>query len=273
MITRLLLGLALSAAIGGLGYWRRSLTGSGWLGAVIIGTTTTAAGSWAWGLLIIVFFALSSALSKVGARRKQAIAADKFSKSDRRDLWQALANGGLPALLALGYAVTPHPLWWAAALGAVATATADTWATEIGTLSRSSPRLITSGRAVERGTSGAVSGLGLAATTAGAATIGAVAWAACAVGLGNGLAGAGWMLGAALVGGVGGSLIDSLLGATVQQIRWCPACATETERTVHRCGTATSIRRGWRWLDNDWVNAVSTGGGALIAGLGYLALG
>ncbi|HEY1011242.1 MAG TPA: DUF92 domain-containing protein, partial [Herpetosiphonaceae bacterium] len=87
---RIALGLALSAAIGGLGFWRRSLTASGWLGAVLVGTATFGFGGWAWGLVVIVFFAASSALSKLGKRLKLALAADKFSKSDQRDLWQAL---------------------------------------------------------------------------------------------------------------------------------------------------------------------------------------
>ena len=265
MIIRLLLGFGLSAAIGALGFWRHSLTRSGWLGAIVVGTITTGLGSWAWGILIIAFFGFSSALSKIGAGRKMALTADKWSKSDQRDFGQTLANGGVPALLAVGYALAPHPAWWAATLGAVGTAAADTWATEIGTLSRVAPRMITSGRRVERGTSGGVSALGLGATLAGAATIGAVGWLAVAAGLGNGVTAGGWMLAAAIVGGVGGSLADSLLGATVQQMRWCTVCERETERIVHRCGTATAAWRGWRWLDNDWVNAISIASGAALA--------
>ena len=93
MLERTLLGLALSFFVGGMGYWRHSLSASGWLGAVAVGTLAMAA-SWAWGLLIIVFFVLSSALSKLGKGRKLAVAEDKFSKTDRRDLGQVL--GGLP---------------------------------------------------------------------------------------------------------------------------------------------------------------------------------
>lgn len=268
----MLFGLLLSALIGSVGYWRHSLTRSGWLGAIIVGTATTAFGGWAWGSLIIIFFALSSLLSKAGQPRKLAIAADKFSKTDQRDLWQVLANGGLPALLALGYAATPHPGWWAAALGAVATAAADTWATEIGTLSRSAPRLITSGRRVKPGTSGGISSLGLLATLLGAAAIGATGWLACAIGGGNGLAAGSWMLGVSLIGGSSGSLFDSLLGATLQAIRWCATCSCETERTIHRCGTPTRAFRGWRWLNNDWVNLLSIASGAGVAALSYILL-
>ncbi len=75
----------------------------------------------------------------------------------------------------------------------------------------------------------------------------------------------------ATVGGLTGSLVDSLLGATVQAIYYCAACSRETERPVHGCGRPTKLIRGWTWLNNDLVNlAASLIGGlvsALLAGL------
>jgi uncharacterized membrane protein len=66
------------------------------------------------------------------------------------------------------------------------------------------------------------------------------------------------------VGGFVGALIDSLLGASLQAIYYCPQCQKETERhPLHSCGSATSLKRGWVWLNNDWVNAACT----LSAGL------
>src|ERR671926_29505 len=73
------------------------------------------------------------------------------------------------------------------------------------------------------------------------------------------------VLPAALVGGVAGVALDSLLGATLQAIFWCPRCGAETERRFHACGTATIPLRGWRWLNNDAVNALSSVGGAAVA--------
>ena len=53
--------------------------------------------------------------------------------------------------------------------------------------------------------------------------------------------------------------MDSLLGATVQVIYTCPACGKETERhPLHACGTQTVYKRGWRWMNNDAVNAFCT---------------
>ncbi len=74
--------------------------------------------------------------------------------------------------------------------------------------------------------------------------------------------------------GVGGATFDSLLGATVQAIYFCPTCQKETERhPTHTCGAQTIQRRGWRWLQNDWVNFLCSLTGALLAaGLYYRLL-
>jgi uncharacterized membrane protein len=67
------------------------------------------------------------------------------------------------------------------------------------------------------------------------------------------------------IGGFTGALVDSILGATVQEVRFCDACAVETEQRVHRCGTQTRAIRGAPWCDNDTVNAIATAAGAATA--------
>lgn len=258
---RLMLAFGLSLAIGGLGHARGSLTRSGWLGAVIVGTASVGLGGWAWGVLVVVFFVTSSVLSHWRRERKASIAADKFDKTERRDLAQTLANGGAIVGLALLHAIDPQPWQWFGAVAALATVNADTWATEIGSLSARPPRLITSGRVVTPGTSGGISGPGTLATVAGALTIGlSAAIMALIGGAGGGLA----ALLAGLIGGTAGGFADSLIGATIQAQRWCAVCGVETERAVHRCGTPTIQRRGWPWLRNDGVNFVASLVGAAI---------
>ena len=172
-LPRILAGIILSALIGGAAYRRGSLTPSGWLGAIITGTLTFGFGGWTWGLTLIAFFLSSSALSHFRQARKQAIAGEKFEKGGRRDLSQTLANGGAGAALALAYGLNGAPIALLAAFaGVMATVTADTWATEIGILSLRPPRLITSWRIVEPGTSGGVTAYGLFASGAGALMIG-----------------------------------------------------------------------------------------------------
>ena len=90
---------------------------------------------------------------------------------------------------------------------------------------------------------------------------------------GRGARVAGALLLAATVGGLAGSMMDSLLGATVQAIYRCEQCHKETERRVHRCGQATRLVRGWRWMGNDVVNALaSVVGAAVAAGIAWSLL-
>lgn len=263
-----LIGIILSSLIGLLAYRRGSLTRSGVAGAVIVGTSIFGFGGWAWGLTLITFFVTSSLLSHYKESTKETLA-EKFDKGHRRDLGQALANGGVGALIALVYAIRPDPLLLAAFAGAMATVNADTWATELGVLARKPPRLITTFREVEPGTSGAISLPGTLASAAGALVIGLAL--AGSLALESTLAGARYIVpllsfaGTALIGGLAGSLFDSLLGATVQAIYHCPTCHKETEKTLHTCGASTQLIRGWRWLNNDGVNLISSLVGAAIA--------
>lgn len=271
-------GLVFSALIAWGGYRRESLSQSGVAGALLVGTLIFGLGGWVWGLLLIAFFATASALSRYGAKRKRVVA-DHFAKTGRRDLGQALANGGLGAGLAVAHVLSggTQPLLFFAFVGALAAVNADTWATELGILSGEEPRLITTGENVERGTSGAISSLGSLASMAGAWLIG---FLALAFQMAQGwLSGAphdprlGWLPLVAALGGLAGSLLDSLLGATLQVTYYCLRCGKETERPTHKCGQQAIHLRGWHWLNNDWVNVCASVTGALVAaGLGALAL-
>lgn len=258
MIQQLIPAFILSSGIASIAYWRQSLSRSGVVGALLVGTLTFGLGGWFWGLLLGIFFISSSLLSHFKEGEKQQ-AAEKFEKGHRRDFGQAMANGGFGALIALGNALIPSPAWYYLFVGVMATVTADTWATELGTLSKEPPRLITTGQPVEVGTSGGVSLLGTAVSMVGGLIIGL---AAGLLGRRKPL----WQL--ALIGafsGLAGSLFDSLLGATVQQIYYCDQCQKDTERKLHRCGQETRPVRGYAWLNNDVVNLLASVVGGLTA--------
>ena len=70
---------------------------------------------------------------------------------------------------------------------------------------------------------------------------------------------------AVFIGGVAGSAADSLLGATVQERRWCDQCAKGTEQRVHHCGFPTRIVGGIAGIRNDAVNVLCTTIGAIVA--------
>jgi uncharacterized protein (TIGR00297 family) len=289
LLSDLLLGLLFSSTISTTAYLRGSLTLSGIVGAILVGTITFAAGGLSWAILLIAFFLTSSALSHYKSRTKEPLA-EKFQKGYRRDLGQVLANGGWGAVIALALSISPQPVLFFAFVGAMATVTADTWATELGVLSARPPRLITNGRVVSVGTSGGITFFGTLVALVGATFVGLVASLAF---LGVNAAYvltelssidfrivvAVWRLTAvrvillAALGGLAGALFDSLLGATVQAIYFCDADQKETESRIHQCGHPTRLIRGWRWLDNDWVNFLASVFGSVSAGAGYLVIG
>jgi uncharacterized protein (TIGR00297 family) len=245
-----------------------SLSRSGAVAACLLGTVFFGLGGWPWALLLLTFFTTSTVLSHLFRKRKETLN-EKYSKGSERDAAQVLANGGFAGLFVILNVIFPAtPFFWLACAGALAAANADTWATELGVLSRSDPVLITSGKRVEKGTSGGISAFGTLIAFCGALGVGLVA-AICwqwVSGLPDsvGLFLARWV-GVGLAGLLG-SLTDSLLGATVQAIYTCPHCQKETERhPLHSCGTPTTLIRGLNWLDNDWVNTSCTVMGGLAA--------
>ena len=91
LLTSLLLGFGLSVIIAALATWRGSLSPSGAVGALIVGTLIFGLGGWVWGVALAVFFISSSALSHYKERQKAAVA-EKFEKGHRRDIGQVFAN-------------------------------------------------------------------------------------------------------------------------------------------------------------------------------------
>jgi uncharacterized protein (TIGR00297 family) len=209
---------------------------------------------WSWGALLIAYFVVASVLSRVGRTRKARLLEQILDKGDQRDALQVLANGGLYAIAALASAASHSTLWYAVGIGALTASAADTWATEIGTLSAKDPVSITTGRGVAAGTSGGITLVGSLAAIAGALFIA------------SGAALARWPVPftAAALGGIAGALADSLMGATLQSRRWCDVCAKATERRLHDCGSTTRNAGGLEWLDNDGVNAICSVVGSLI---------
>jgi uncharacterized protein (TIGR00297 family) len=254
---RTLEGALAAATIAVLAWRAGSLTPSGAAAATLVGTAAVAAG-WRWGALLIAYFVVASAMSHLGREAKAARTDAVVAKGGARDVTQVVANGGAFAVAALAsVAWGPSPLWAGVGIGALAASSADTWGTEVGTLAGGAPRMLVGWRPVAPGTSGGVTAAGSLATVGGALFVVALArvlaWpTAVAI--------------AALIAGVAGALVDSLLGATMQQRRWCERCNVATERAEHSCGAATEHRGGLRWLENDRVNMLASLAGAVVGG-------
>jgi len=263
---QLMVGFALSLLVGYTAFLVKALTPGGAVAAVVLGGFIFGLGGLPWASLLLTFFISSSLLSTAFRGRKQSVS-EKFAKGSRRDSGQVLANGGLALILVLIHWYYPHldeP--WIAFAGCMAAVNADTWATELGVLNPSPPRLITNGKRVPRGTSGGVSLTGYLAVIAGAGLIA--------------LAGSYFSRPTAysvpwvILGGLVGATVDSILGATVQGIYFCPVCDKETESyPKHHCGTRTTHIRGWYWLNNDLINLFCSLVGAAVALGGWYLFG
>jgi len=260
---RAAIGAAGGITVAWLAVRSRSLTRQGAVSAAVMGTGYTALGGILWFGALLVFFATSSRLSRWKRKhRRKAEAELLYEKTGARDAGQVWANGGAGLALCAAHAIWPHTGWLYVFIGVMAAVNADTWATELGSLSRVQPISIRTGRRVPTGTSGGITAVGSAAAAAGALTVGV--FAACAAllpGAWSEEGQAGTVLVAivatALLGGVIGAFVDSYLGATVQAMYRCEECGKETERVEH-CGRRTSVVRGLPWMNNDAVNVLSS---------------
>lgn len=229
-LPQLLAAAVCSSLIAAAAYRLRALTARGAWAAAGCGTILYGAGGWPWAALIGAFFVTSSALTRLesfGARR-----GERSRDRAGRDWTQVVANGGVATITALAYGLTGSTLCLIAGAGAVAVATADTWATEIGRFSRTEPRILATWRRAPHGASGGVTGVGLLGACTGAVLIALIA-AAFATPSASRVAAA------VAIAGISGSLVDSILGATIEQRR--------------------------HWINNNVVNFVATVWGAIAA--------
>ncbi|WP_175428303.1 DUF92 domain-containing protein [Bacillus solimangrovi] len=243
-----LLGVFFIILVPILGWQFRLLTISGLIAASLIGLLILM-GYGVEGLIIIgSFFASSSIWSKYKANKKEK-AQDKNAKSDRRDWTQVLANGGVAAFSALLGLITGNEVFYYSFVVGLAAANADTWASEIGVLSRREPFHLLKLRRVERGTSGAVSILGLFASLAGSSFVVIVALFVSESAIIHHFI-------PLILLGFCGSIIDTLIGAGIQVHYKCTVCGTETEKPIH-CSLGTKRIAGIRYVNNEVVNFIS----------------
>ncbi|WP_232718564.1 DUF92 domain-containing protein [Bacillus sp. FJAT-45037] len=241
----------------------KKLSASGMIAAIFVGSSISFGFGFRGLLLLAIFFFTSSMWSTLWKNKKEN---NVQEKGDRRDAWQVLANGGVAALMAILYGYDPSYIWLFGFVASLAAANADTWASEIGTLSRQRPIHILTWKRVEPGTSGAVTALGSAAAFAGSFVI-----AVCAIFC--------WwsdyhnshilLIALTLVGFLG-NLVDTIVGACFQVENRCQVCGVMTEAKRH-CNKETEYASGVNWMNNDFVNVMCTSVGALL-GIGVAGL-
>ncbi|RCX21749.1 uncharacterized protein (TIGR00297 family) [Fontibacillus phaseoli] len=275
-----IIGALCALLVSAAAYWKRSLSLSGMIAAAVMGTVYYGAGNPFWFGILLLFFITSTLFSKFRGNRKRELE-KSYAKSGRRDAGQVLANGGLGMVACIGNAIWPDPLWAYVFVGVMGAVTADTWATEWGGLSRKPPRSVLTWKPLPAGTSGGVSPLGSFAALLGAIMIGGAAWMLLGWTGGESEAAGSetissltlwqWIVVGGL-SGFAGAFADSLLGATLQRMNLCPVCGKSVEVETH-CGVGTLPARGFRWMNNDAVNMLSSLAAGFIAwGLAMLLI-
>lgn len=222
----------------------KSLSKSGAIAAIIVGSLIYQ-GLLSEGLLILgTFFCTSSFWSFYKSKLKKDLE-EKHEKGSKRDWVQVFANGGVAALSSFLYYLTNDFIWVIAFLTSLASATGDTWSSEIGPLSKRPPLSVKSFKIVEAGTSGAVSILGTISAIVGVGVITIFGMFLLPI-----TAKMAWII---FVFGILGNGIDTFLGAYFQRTYRCVVCSLETEKPFHCKQKARKIR-GSSLLNNDGVN-------------------
>lgn len=189
--------------LGFVTYYRKSLDVLGSVVMIVMGIIIIFSAGANWLLLIVLFLVMSLLATKFSKKYKQSLG--EFE--GRRTSKNVISNGVVACFMAAfgGYYLP----FVGGFIGAIATATSDTLASEIGVLDPH-PRLITTLQKVDPGTNGAVSVLGTAIGIVGAAIIGVAAYL-----LGimpNPLL----AIGVAIISGTVGCFMDSILGAVFE---------------------------------------------------------
>ncbi|OMO80812.1 hypothetical protein CCACVL1_12732 [Corchorus capsularis] len=262
------IAVLISSLIAIRSYRRKSLDLSGALSGVIVMAIHFAVG-YRFGAILLAFFFSSSKLTKVGEEKKRQVDAD-FKEGGQRNWIQVLFNSGIATVLSVmiwnltGWEDkcldSKESVVITALIGGIighySCCNGDTWSSEIGVLSNDQPRLITTFKPVRRGTNGGVTKTGLLAALAAGSVIGLTF---VLVGFFTTRCSSGVAMKQLLViplsavAGLLGSIIDSLLGATLQFSGFC----TVRNKVVGKPGTTVKKISGLSILDNNAVNLVS----------------
>ncbi|MCK8519360.1 DUF92 domain-containing protein [Methanoculleus sp. 7T] len=159
-----------------------------------------------WFLIMLTFFIIGAGATRYryGDKERLGVAQEHGGV---RGYFNVFANGLVATGAAILYGVTGHPAFVALFMGSVASAAADTTASEIGVTGKT-PYLITTLQPVPRGTNGGVTLRGEAAAVIASALVAVVAWL-------MGVADP-WMVVVTVIAGFIGTNVDSLVGATLE---------------------------------------------------------
>lgn len=249
MAIQFLIGFILSLVIAYLAYKKHSLNQSGLITATVLGTIIYGFGTYVvWGALIL-FFISSSLLTKLHEKKVK-------DASSGRNYVQVLSNSFVAAMFSVLFYVTKNELFMVAAVISIASCNSDTWASEIGVLSKGKTYSILTFKEVEKGISGGVSRLGTAASFLGALFIGlsfVMLYRFSPLYINSKI---GIYFVVITTGGFIGCLVDSYMGILLQAKYRGEKSDKYTEKPFLE-NEKTILTSGLAWITNDAVNFIS----------------
>lgn len=171
---QILFGLLFAIIVAFIAFFGNWITLDATKAVIIFGTLIFGLGGWPLALAVLTFFITSNLLTRWNRVHRDAgsdIHSRKSESSKRRDGYQIWANGFWIAIFCILWYLTDSNVFMAATFTALASATADTWATEVGTMNPGKTVKINSFQPVRPGSDGGVSIKGTLASAIGALTI------------------------------------------------------------------------------------------------------
>ncbi|MEM2142831.1 MAG: DUF92 domain-containing protein [Candidatus Thorarchaeota archaeon] len=272
-------GLILMGLLGALSYRLHFVDISGLIAAFVVGYTVWILGGPA-AFTVLLFYFIAAGIAtkfKYKAKAKRGVAQEAKGKRSWKNVF---GSGTIPTtfcvavyiarnLAAAGSIDQSVPFWvFGGYVGAVATTTADTLASELGVFSKRKPRLITNlRRRVPTGTIGGVSLLGEGVALLAGTTIGLIVTMFALFAPGSVPVSSFeqiiYIIPVAMLSGFIGCNVDSLVGATLQNRYVCDICGAITDKEFH-CDYETKYIGGFKRFSNFLVNFTSSGTGAML---------
>lgn len=251
----IILSITLSLLLTILAYIKKALTTNALLCAFIFACLITYFGGFISYLILVLVFLGTLIGSKIGAAKRIQINHDIIKKPHKKDTYQILANVGLGTLFIIIYGFTNNFIYLIIYASIMAESLSDSLASDIGVLSKKPPINILTFKKSIKGLSGNISLLGICSSLIGSLIISSIFYifyhqfsSFLAI----------------LLSGFLGTIVDSVLGSTIQVKYKCQKCLQITEREEH-CQIKTKYYKGFKFINNDCVNFLSNVSTSIIS--------
>jgi len=205
-VTLISLAVLIAFSFGYFAYRFKTADLSGLFSAALLGILLIVFADVRWFIIMLAFFIAGSACTRYRYTEKEKLGVEQ-NRGGARGYRNVFANGGVSVAAAVMFGVTHQPAFAAMFVGSVATAAADTVASEIG-VTGGTPYMITTGKKVPAGTNGGVTLIGEFSALICAIGISATAFFLGVIDLPT--------FGMCSIAGLVGTNLDSLVGAVIE---------------------------------------------------------